>query len=349
MGRKIVGIGGIGRGLFFRSHEDRILGRNESRMAERLDIRDYCKLHIVFHYIARFVPEGVGTIPCGYIGDDAEGAALLDMMRDAGMDVSGIEVHPSLPTMLSVCLQYPDGSGCNITSSNSACAAIAPEEAARLAGRYGLGAGDYAVALPEVPIEARASFLKAASEAGSCCIASFLASEAEYAMEKRILDDCDIVALNQDETAAFSGMDSISSLEDAADAAERLLRVYPHLRMWLTVGAQGSISADSGGLRFYGTFPMPVASTAGAGDATLGGIIAALAAGLPFQSGTEACRWDGSQKMDSAAEFGALLGGLSVKSMDSIDLSISPDAVVDFINGNGWHHGFARLLKKEER
>ena len=32
---------------------DHELGRNESRLGELLDSRDYCKLHIALHYIAR--------------------------------------------------------------------------------------------------------------------------------------------------------------------------------------------------------------------------------------------------------------------------------------------------------
>ena len=34
------------------------LGRNESRLGELLDSRDYCKLHIVEHYIARLMGSG---------------------------------------------------------------------------------------------------------------------------------------------------------------------------------------------------------------------------------------------------------------------------------------------------
>ena len=50
--RQIIGTGGIGKGLFFLSHENEALGRNESRMAELSDAKDYCKLHIVFHYLS---------------------------------------------------------------------------------------------------------------------------------------------------------------------------------------------------------------------------------------------------------------------------------------------------------
>ena len=49
--RRLVGVGGIGAGLFFAlegDHQD--LGRDESRPGRLLDVRDYCKLHIVAQY-----------------------------------------------------------------------------------------------------------------------------------------------------------------------------------------------------------------------------------------------------------------------------------------------------------
>ena len=50
--RRLVGVGGIGTGLFFALEGQHTLGRNESRPARLLNIRDYCKLHIISHYIA---------------------------------------------------------------------------------------------------------------------------------------------------------------------------------------------------------------------------------------------------------------------------------------------------------
>jgi len=50
--RRIVGVGGIGTGLFFALEGAHDLGRDESRPARLLDVRDYCKLHIVAHYAA---------------------------------------------------------------------------------------------------------------------------------------------------------------------------------------------------------------------------------------------------------------------------------------------------------
>ncbi len=50
--RRLVGVGGIGGGMFLALEGDRTLGRNESRPARLLDVRDYGKLHIVAHHVA---------------------------------------------------------------------------------------------------------------------------------------------------------------------------------------------------------------------------------------------------------------------------------------------------------
>ena len=44
-------MGGIGSGMFFRLNGDATLGREESRSGYFLDRNDYCKLHIITHYV----------------------------------------------------------------------------------------------------------------------------------------------------------------------------------------------------------------------------------------------------------------------------------------------------------
>ena len=48
--RRLIGVGGIGSGMLFALQGEHELARNESRPARLLDVRDYCKLHIVAHY-----------------------------------------------------------------------------------------------------------------------------------------------------------------------------------------------------------------------------------------------------------------------------------------------------------
>ena len=53
----IVGTGGIGKGVLFQFTDNTTLGRNESRLAELTETRDFCKLHIILHYIAAYTAQ----------------------------------------------------------------------------------------------------------------------------------------------------------------------------------------------------------------------------------------------------------------------------------------------------
>ena len=61
--RRMIAIGGIGSGIFFALDGNHTLGRDESRLGRLLDIRDYCKLHIISHYVARLLGAGAGSAP----------------------------------------------------------------------------------------------------------------------------------------------------------------------------------------------------------------------------------------------------------------------------------------------
>ena len=58
---QLFGVGGIGTGLFFNLEGEHTLGRNESRTGQLLDVRDFCKLHIVAHYISKLLLP-IGTL-----------------------------------------------------------------------------------------------------------------------------------------------------------------------------------------------------------------------------------------------------------------------------------------------
>ena len=68
--RAMIGVGGIGAGSFFALEGDHTLGREESRAGRFLDRRDYCKLHIVSHYVQTLLGLIFSTIPVGRVGDD---------------------------------------------------------------------------------------------------------------------------------------------------------------------------------------------------------------------------------------------------------------------------------------
>ncbi|MBQ6545255.1 MAG: hypothetical protein IJL72_05900 [Lachnospiraceae bacterium] len=312
--RKIVGTGGIGRGIFFHFHEMADLGRNESRMATLTDAKDYCKLHIVFHYLTCLLSPEVTVLPVGMVGSDAEGAALTAFMQEAGMDISHIGTDPARPTMLSVCFQYPDRSGGNITTDNSACAAVSEDYIREELSRAKVGPDTLAAALPEVPLASRLAMLRAGRESGAVCCCSVAASEAADYIRNGGPEITDLLALNGEEAAAVSGLLQVTEEKEARKAAETILEKWPHLLLWITYGSGGSLLADRDGMNAFGILPdaSPV-NTGGAGDASLAGLIAGL------------ILFDGDR--EKAGRCAVLCAGRSVESPDSIDTTMSWDTI----------------------
>jgi ribokinase len=321
--RAMIGTGGIGSGMFFALDGDHTLGREESRSGRFLERRDYCKLHIVAHYVQTLLGRGFTTIPIGKVGRDEIGERLLDEMREIGLDTRYVEQVASKPTLLAVCFIYPDGTGGNLTVNDSACAAVdgaciaqAEPEFARFAGR------GVAVALPEVSLAARRTLLDLGSRHGFLKVASYTSGEIGSVVEDDDLRAVDLLALNLDEAAAAAGTAAEGQEPaDIVDAAVRTLSAR-HSRIWVTItaGSRGSWSWDGAALSYLPAFPAAVISTAGAGDAHLAGTLAGLAAGMPLAQ---------------AHELGALTAAMSVTSPHTINKEITRDSLRAFAEGTG--------------
>lgn len=348
---KLIGVGGLGTGMFFALEGEQTLGRNESRPARLLDVRDYCKLHIVIHYVAILLgahKSGMPfhVVPVGKVGADQAGSHVLDRMQQSGMDTSLVQVDKEKPTLFSVCFQYPDGSGGNITTNNSAAGELSARDLVE-ATKFLKSAGrkTIALAVPEVPLAVRYEFLKAASETKSFRAASFVDAEIVAAKELGMFEMLDLVAFNESEAEAFTGRafsDTASS--ELVKACCEMTESHPQLKMLVTAGKRGAFAFADGSWDFYPAPSVQVASSAGAGDALLGGALAALAAGLPFlRSGEMRGRPAGS--VATALELGVLLGSLKVTSPHTIH----PAANLDTLRHFGSAHGIefsAEVLRR---
>jgi sugar/nucleoside kinase (ribokinase family) len=338
--RRIVGVGGIGTGIVFALEAGHDLGRNESRPGRLLDVRDYCKLHIVAHYPSMLLgarPEGTPfhVLPVGGVGADDAGRRLLAEMTAAGMDVRFVDAVAGLPTLFSACFLYPDGSGGNITTSNSAAAAVSATDVDRAADR--LDSRTIALALPEVPLEVRHHLLKRAGEHGALRVAALASAEMERALRSRLFADVDLLSLNEDEAAALARA-AVPDAEAPAllVACAQILRgAQPRMRVCLTAGARGAFVLDGERWTPVPALPAEVESTAGAGDAFLGGILTGLALGLPLAP-TDA---SGARPLASAAELGALVAAFSVTSPHTIHPDAHAESLRAFAAARGLSFG----------
>ncbi len=331
----VIGVGGIGTGTIVELDGDDTLGRTESRMGRLLDARDYCKLHIVEHYVALLLGgEGGGgacrVMAVGNVGCDDAGTALLREMADAGIDTACVRVEPERKTLFSLSFLYPDKSGGNITISNSAAAELGSAQLDRCRTELA-AAGPRAVALclPEVPLEARNEFLRIATGCRNYRIASFLAGEMEAVRSLQLLARVDLLALNREEAAALGGVESSAELQQVLDACLRVaIDANPAIHLIVSSGPDGVDVCDRGAWSHHAALPGEVISSAGAGDALLGGVIAGLVFGLPLVGGTQ--EHSGQKSNRSAIDLGLLVAAFSLTSPHTIHPEFSVQALREF-------------------
>jgi len=302
----LIGTGGIGSGIFFALDGDHTLGREESRSGRFLDQRDYCKLHIIAHYVKVLLDPSFETILVSKVGGDGWGRRLLDEMASTGLDRRYVEVCPGQQTMLSVCFLYPDGTGGNLTASDSACNRVDVEYISRVEPEFIRLAGRGVVlAAPEVPLEARLRLLQLGTAHQFLRAASFTSAEMLPAVDMGLLARTDLLGINLDEAAALLGWpaEEPSLLAIIESAIQRLNAINPLMKIAITAGKNGSWAWDGDQLTHAPAYPVQVASSAGAGDAFLAALIAGTVAGLTWPQ---------------AQELAALTAALSVTSPHTI-------------------------------
>ncbi len=315
--KTIVGTGGIGTGIFYRLEGNHEIGREESRLAHRLDRRDACKQHIILHYLAvllRDLKRPVAVAPIGAVGDDEEGRGLCAEMAAVGMRIDQVRSVPDAATLSAVCYLFPDGSGGNFTESQSACERVTPAAIDRAWCALKPPRGRTMVlAAPEVPLSARRRLLERGRAIGAINVASLVTQEVGIGVRQGMLDLTDLLALNRDEAAALAGLPvSAGASKIASACAARLAKKYPGLRVTITAGAEGACGVAGGKVRWLPALPAAVVNTAGAGDAFLSGVMLGDILGLPFMEGDATC-----------LHLGCALGSLKVTGRDTIHAGIN--------------------------
>lgn len=331
---KVLGIGGIGVGMLFHTDINETLGRSESRLVELSEAKDYCKLHIVFHYIAELLSPDAKVYPIGYVGDDANGEKLIDEMNQAGMKTDFIKVHPKSPTVISICLQYPDKEGCNFTSVNGANEKVNVDYVKNSMEEIIVNDSSIVAAIPEVSVDSRISILKEGHEKGGFCVLSVPVSEAEEFKASGVFKYCDLLAVNEEEAIAIIGS-KFPTEEIAVELYEYIKDYNSDMLLLITCGNKGAYSVSKGNIEFIPPMPVQVINTTGAGDACLGGTIAAIAMGIPFQKGINDSKF-GQTPIASAVELGTLCAGMAIECEDSIAKYVSKKTILQKIEKENW-------------
>lgn len=317
----MIGVGGIGTGSFFLLNGNATLGREESRGGRFLDRRDYCKLHIISHYVKALLGSEFEVVPVGKVGRDDAGKRLVGEMTDAGLEMRHVTESPDKPTLFSFCFIYPDGSGGNMTTDDSACSEVTSEYVATAESVFEQYRDrGIALAVPEVPLEARETVLDLGTEYGFLRVASFTSEEIVSGATAGMLDRIDLLALNVDEAAAIAGCATQAPHNVAQLCVEKLCKTGHKMLVSITAGASGSWTSNGSEMHHLPVYPVEVASTAGAGDAHLSGMIAGLTAGLGLAD---------------AHQLGALVASMSVTSPHTINKEVTRASLRPFADGIG--------------
>jgi sugar/nucleoside kinase (ribokinase family) len=259
------------------------------------------------------------------------------MMEKAGMDTGHIKVINNVATLFSVCYQYPDHSGGNITSANSASNLVQPQDIDAFFDKYTMnGEKGIVLAAPEVPLIAQIRMLEHGKNHGMLNVASVVSSNMEEFEQMKGFELTDLLAINIDEAQRIAKIEGNQPVTQdiVHSCTSRLEKVNPEIRVLITDGSRGSYCYYKRVIEFTPSLKTTVVSTAGAGDAFLSGTISGLCCGLPLFKGISSTELN-EFPLQTAVELGTVLASFSVTSADTIHEGASSTALYNYIQQSG--------------
>jgi ribokinase len=213
----------------------------------------------------------------GRVGADPYGQMLRASLTGAGVDVSGLGSVASA-TGCALIFITPDGEN-SIVVAPGANGDVTP---GYLRDREREWAGaDVVVVQLEIPLDA-VEF--AADQCRSRGTRLVLNAAPASVLPASVLAVCDPLVVNESEAKILLG-DPQESASDPESVARRLMRMGPH-SVVITLGAAGAVAMGTDGIvhREPGR-KVEAVDTTGAGDAFVGALATALAAGRPLAQG----------------------------------------------------------------
>lgn len=310
----VIGVGGIGTGLLFKLDGDQTLGRDESRSGYLSDARDFCKGHITMHYLSKL--SGCRCTLLGMVGDDMPGKDLVEDMTSSGIDTRFIKSTRDAPTMMSICFEYPDHSGGNITTSNSASNLVDDRYIYSCLKDEALNEKTIILAVPEVPLIARIALLSHGKMFNAMTASSFSSAEIGGMIDLNVFKYVDLLAVNRDEANMISGMENHTNYDLAKSCYKIIKKINPDMKLIVTMGSEGAYLFDRFEVLHVPPLDVPVSSTAGAGDAFLSGLLSGMSRGLSFFQ---------------SSILGNIVAGFAVMSQDTIARDVNVNRILDYI------------------
>jgi len=316
----VIGVGGIGKGIMFELKDNHTMGRNESRLANLTDSQDFCKLHIIMHYVSMFTDDRIPVYAIGKIGDDEIGKEVLSLMKSVGINTKNVFIEDKRKTLYSVCYQYPDEDGGNITTQNSASNFVLPTDIDIFFKNTSLTGKGIVLAAPEVQVSTRHYILKWGRKRNYYNIASLLSSEVKDFVKDNIFAEIDLLVINRDEMESilkFSKNVISNDNEENVFLCYQLLKKYnKEIELIVTLGESGVYVFSKEEKKFISAINTKAINTAGAGDCFLGSLIAYLIYNI---------------SIFEAAKIATVSAGYKVKSKNTIDFTLDKMRLLEFL------------------
>ncbi|WP_010534835.1 ribokinase [Brachybacterium squillarum] len=247
---------------------------------------------------------GARVAMIGAVGDDVDATVALSLLREDGVDMSGVATTRG-PTGLAVVAVDPGGENTIIVDPGANASVVA---AAVRAHAEVLAEAAVVVLQGEIP---RVGIEKAARLTRGRLV---LNPAPVLELDAEVLRRADPLVVNEHEAAAMLPLlgvappDSAETEQDddpteAEEALARALHAAGVCSVVLTLGGRGSLSVDATGVHRQGVADVDPVDTTGAGDAFIGALAAHLAAGVALsEAAAQAARMAGASVAAAGAQ-----------------------------------------------
>lgn len=237
---------------------------------------------------------GVPTYMVGCVGEDAQGAYLVQTAKAYGVNTDHIRTIPGVPSGMGVISALEDGSvfasivrGANYAVTRENIDAVEPllQQAAIV------------ILQMEIPMEINTYAIQ---KAKACGCKVLLNAAPAMEIPSRYLQMCDIIVVNEVE-AAFYLNTELDTVDQAREGAARMARDYS-ADIIVTLGKEGAVVSDQGSVTFIPAREVEAIETTGAGDSFIGGVGYALMQNMTL---TEACQFAADCSAITVCRLGA--------------------------------------------
>jgi ribokinase len=222
---------------------------------------------------------GAEVAMVGRVGKDSFGDELLTNLKKDGVSIEGVEHDPNEPTGAALILVEEGGENM-IAVARGAGRMVGEADVSR--ATKGLRERDVLLLQLEIPMAAVAAAARAGNAAGARVI---LNAAPAAPLEAGLVSQLEVLVINELEAEAFLGRPAANPAQ--AEEAARAAVAMGAQSAVVTLGAAGAVLAQGNSIHRMKAQRVEAVDTTGAGDAFVGALAAALAAGAALVEAAE--------------------------------------------------------------